>query len=134
MCYTSVVQLRAILQNLSLVNCKRRKSSITSHGRNRNNRRPIPSEDLFFLENTVILRQNRNTRLSPTSSNNFKEWPARVKKLDHSVLYHSYTLNVTLTAKIKMSLWNTNINNYRALFNKMSDVYNHYNFNLVMQL
>ena len=37
--------------------------------------------------------------------------------------YHSYTLNVTLTAKIKMSLWNTYINNYRALFNKMSDVY-----------
>ena len=29
---------------------------------------------------------------------------------------------MTLTAKIKMSLWNTYINNYKALFNKMSDV------------
>ena len=32
-------------------------------------------------------------------------------------------LNVTLSAKIKMLLWNTDINNYRALFNKISDVY-----------
>ena len=32
-------------------------------------------------------------------------------------------LNVTLTAKIKMLLWNTYINNYRAPFNKIFDVY-----------
>ena len=49
------------------------------------------------------------------------------------ILYHSYTLNVTLTAKIKMSLWNTDINNY-FLTKCLMSTNNHYNFNLVMQL
>ena len=47
-------------------------------------------------------------------------------------------LNVTLTAKIKMLLWNTYIgyiNNYRALLTKfLMSTNNNYNFNLVMQL